>query len=169
MHFVAIRAPLRTGYVCLSSISLCERKGTGRVPFFSWWAKFLITSGAQVIISSPAGRVLTMVPLVRGKTAIFCNIEYQLQVWFQMHWYTWPINMTQMFHILTFPGPSSVPHIILHVLCSIHTSGGYFKPQKSVLSKIATFGSEKSWECLTECGRKVPSTGLTSKTCWWKT
>ena len=69
-----------TGNVCLSSISLCERKGTGRVPFFSWWAKFLITSGAQVIISSPAGRVLTMVPVVRGKTAIFWNIEYQLQV-----------------------------------------------------------------------------------------
>ena len=95
-----------TGNVCLSSISLCERKGTGRVPFFSWWAKFLITSGAQVIISSPAGRVLTMVPVVRGKTAIFCNIEYQLQVWFQMHWYTWPINITQVCHILIFPGPS---------------------------------------------------------------
>ena len=115
MHFVAIRAPLRTGYVCLSSISLCERKGTGRVPFFSWWAKFLITSGAQVIISSPAGRVLTMVPLVRGKTAIFCNIEYQLQVWFQMHWYTWTINMTQMCHILTFPGPSCQPGRIFMV------------------------------------------------------
>ena len=95
-----------TGNVCLSSISLCERKGTGRVPFFSWWAKFLITSGAQVIISSPAGRVLTMVPVVRGKTAIFCNIEYQLQVWFQMHWYTWPINITQVCHILIFPGPA---------------------------------------------------------------
>ena len=31
-------------------------------------------------------------------------------------------------------------HIVLHVLCSARTSGGYFRPKKSVLSKIATFG-----------------------------
>ena len=62
-----------------------------------------------------------------------------------------------------------VLHIVLHVLGSTRTFGGYFRPKKSVLSKIATFGSEKSWECLTECGRKVPSTGPTSKTFWGKT
>ena len=33
-----------------------------------------------------------------------------------------------------------VPHIILHVLISTSTSGGYFRPQKSILTKIAIFG-----------------------------
>ena len=39
---------------------------------------------------------------------------------------------------------TGVPYIVLHVLCSTRSSGGYFtkifRPQKSVLSKIATFG-----------------------------
>ena len=33
-----------------------------------------------------------------------------------------------------------VPHIVLHVLSSTSTSGGYFRPQKSILTKIAIFG-----------------------------
>ena len=33
-----------------------------------------------------------------------------------------------------------VPHIVLHVLGSTRTLWGYFRPKKSVLSKIATFG-----------------------------
>ena len=32
---------------------------------------------------------------------------------------------------------TGVPHIVLHVLCSTRTSGGNFRPQKSVLSKLA--------------------------------
>ena len=35
---------------------------------------------------------------------------------------------------------TGVPHIVLHVSCWTHTSRGYFRPQKSVLSKIAIFG-----------------------------
>ena len=35
---------------------------------------------------------------------------------------------------------TGVLHIVLHVLCLTCTSGGYFRSQKSVLSKIATFG-----------------------------
>ena len=34
---------------------------------------------------------------------------------------------------------TGVPHIAPHVLGSTHTSGGYFRLKKSVLSKIATF------------------------------
>ena len=33
-----------------------------------------------------------------------------------------------------------VPHIALHVLSSTSTSGGYFRPRKSILAKIAFFG-----------------------------
>ena len=33
-----------------------------------------------------------------------------------------------------------VPHIVLHVLSSTSTSGGYFRPRKSILAKIAIFG-----------------------------
>ena len=33
-----------------------------------------------------------------------------------------------------------VPHIVLHVLSSTSTWGGYFRPQKSILAKIALFG-----------------------------
>ena len=35
---------------------------------------------------------------------------------------------------------TGVPYIVLHFLCSIHTSRGYFRSQKSVLSNLATFG-----------------------------
>ena len=35
---------------------------------------------------------------------------------------------------------TDVPHIVLHVLGSTRASGGYFRPKKSVLSKIAAFG-----------------------------
>ena len=34
---------------------------------------------------------------------------------------------------------TGVPHIVLHVSCWTRTSRGYFRPQKSVLSKIAIF------------------------------
>ena len=40
------------------------------------------------------------------------------------------------------PGPSCQPgrpHVVLHVLCLTRTSGGYFRPQKSVSSKIDIF------------------------------
>ena len=33
-----------------------------------------------------------------------------------------------------------VPHILLHVFSSTSTSWGYFRPQKSILAKIAIFG-----------------------------
>ena len=33
-----------------------------------------------------------------------------------------------------------VPHIVLHVLSSISTSGRYFRPQKTILAKNAIFG-----------------------------
>ena len=34
---------------------------------------------------------------------------------------------------------TGVPHIVLLVLCSTRTSEGYFRPKKSIVSKIATF------------------------------
>ena len=53
-----------------------------------------------------------------------------------------------------------VPHIVLHVLSSTSTSGGYFRPQKSILAKIAIFGCFWDFKCFKGSWRKIGSTEL---------
>ena len=48
--------------------------------------------------------------------------------------------MENMKHVWFKIAGACVPHMVLHVLYSTCTSGGYFSAQKLVLSKIGTLG-----------------------------
>ena len=98
----------------------------------------------QIIIITKAGFTI--------KRYVFEPLRFEFHK--KLHYILWPINMTQICHILTFPVPSCRPGPIFMVQngwcrCPAYNTTsfrfnphlwGVFRPKKSVLSKIATFG-----------------------------
>ena len=67
--------------------------------------------------------------------------ENDENIWRRKIYFLWRgTKMENMKHVWFKMAGACVPHMVLHVLCLTCTSGGYFRAQKLVLSKIGTLG-----------------------------